>query len=58
MLIVPNQKHNGLQKIVCASKCEIKAGYDLGAAYSSNLVVAGDNVVIGGEDRKLHFWNP
>jgi hypothetical protein len=58
MLIVPNQKHNRLQKIVCASKCEIKAGYDLGAVYSSNLVVAGDHVVIGGEDRRLHFWNP
>jgi hypothetical protein len=58
VLIVPNQKHNRLQKIVCASRCEIKAGDDLGAVYSSNLIVAGDNVVIGGEDRRLHFWNP
>ena len=58
VLIVPNQMHNKLQKIACSSKCEIKSGYDLGAAYSSNLVMTGDAVVIGSEDRKLHFWNP
>jgi hypothetical protein len=57
-LIVPNQNHNKLQNIAYSSKCEIKSSYDLGAAYSSNLVVTGDTVVIGSEDRKLHFWNP
>jgi hypothetical protein len=56
-LIVPNQGHDRLQYIVCAKKCEIKSGYDLGAAYSSNLIVAGGSVVIGSENRKLHFWN-
>jgi hypothetical protein len=57
-LIVPNQNHDALRQITCSSKCDIKSSYDLGAAYSSNLVVAGDAVVIGSEDRKLHFWNP
>lgn len=56
-LIVPNQNHNKLQNIACSSRCEIKSSYDLGAEYSSNLVVTGDTVVIGSKDRKLHFWN-
>ena len=57
-LIVPNQDHDKLQKIICSSRCEIKSSYDLGAAYSSNLVMAGEAVAIGTEDRKLLFWNP
>ena len=57
-LIIPNQNHNKLQSISCSSRCEIKSSYDLGATYSSNLVVTGDTVVIGSEDQKLHFWNP
>jgi hypothetical protein len=56
-LIVPNQNHDALRQITCSSKCEIKSSYDLGSTYSSNLVVAGNTIVIGSQDRKLHFWN-
>jgi hypothetical protein len=57
-LIVPNQSHNALQHISCSGRCEIKSGYELGAAYSSNLIAAGEMLVIGSENRQLHFWNP
>lgn len=57
-LIVPNQSHNALQHIACSGRCEIKSGYKLGAVYSSNLIAAGEMLVIGSENRQLHFWNP
>jgi hypothetical protein len=57
VLIVPSQNHRQLQKIVCSSRCQIKSTYDLGAEYSSNLIVTNGAVVIASEDGKLHFWN-
>jgi hypothetical protein len=55
-LIVPNQSHNQLNAITCLSSCTINQKFDLAARYSSNLVQAGNAVVVGTEDRKLHFW--
>ncbi len=55
-LITPNQSHNKLHTIVCSSRCVINGGYELGAVYSSNLIFVGRMLVIGSEDRKLHFW--
>lgn len=56
VLTVPNQNHHKLQHITCSSKCEIKSSYDFGSEYSSNLIMVGETLVIGSEDRKLHFW--
>lgn len=55
-LIVPNQLHDQLNAITCLSTCAVTEKFDLGAAYSSNLVQAGDALVIGTADRRLHFW--
>jgi hypothetical protein len=57
-LIIPNQNQQRLQAINCTNRCEVSTKYDLNSAVSSNVLRTGNTVVVGSEDRKLHFWQP
>ncbi len=55
-LIIPSQNHQQMKTIVCNNQCRITQMYDLGAAYSSNIIVVGQSKVIASSNKKLHVW--
>ncbi len=55
-LVIPSQNHQLMKTIVCNNQCGINQTYDLGAAYSSNLILLGQHKIIASVNKKLHFW--
>lgn len=54
-LILPSQNHQIMKTVICDSQCRVVRTYDLGAAFSSNIIVVGQNKVIAANN-KLHLW--
>ena len=55
-LIIPSQNHQFMKTIGCNNQCRVDQTYDLGAAYSSNLILLGQHKIIASANKKLHFW--
>jgi hypothetical protein len=55
-LVMPSQNHQIMKTLVCNNQCRVIQTYDLGAAYSSNLILLGERKVIASANKKLHLW--
>ncbi|MEY4529938.1 MAG: hypothetical protein RLZZ156_659 [Deinococcota bacterium] len=55
-LVIPSQNHQIMKTISCSNQCRVLQTHDLGAAYSSNLVLLGERKIIATANKKLHFW--